>query len=191
MLVSDLLNQIKREGEYEASTDYDLMFVDIINEYYSEAVKRVNLREFLKIAQSLSLTAANQTTSLPSDWLRPSGNRIYFLSSGSTDRKLLSPVTLRTTKDFNGTPRYFSFGLNQFNIFPYQNVSTGDTVIMDYYSSVSVLTSASTMPANFVTLCKHGTLSRILNVKDSKRAQLHAGLFRDAMLSLTNNGASN
>lgn len=191
MLVSTLLNQIKREGEFEASTDYDDMLIDIINEYFVEVVKRVNLKEYLKINQSLTLTAATQSVSLPSGFLRLAEPRVYFIVSGETNRRLLRPATLRLAHDFDGLPSWFSVNLNQFNVFPYQNVGTGDTVVMNYYSGITTLTSGSTLPADFDTLCKHGALSRILNVKDSKRAQLHAGLYKEAMIGLIANGAVN
>lgn len=191
MLVSTLLNQIKREGEFEASTDYDAMLIDIINEYFTEAVKRTNLREYLKINQSLTLTAATQAVSLPSGFLRLSEPRAYYIVSGETNRRLLRPATLRLCRDFDGQPSWFSINLNQFNVFPYHNIGTGDTVIMNYYSGITVLTSGSTLPDNFDNVCKHGALSRLLNLKDSKRAQLHAGLFKDAMTGLIANGAVN
>lgn len=191
MLFTTLLNQIKREGEFEASTDYDDMILDWVNEYFAEAVKKTNLLEYLKINQTITLTAATQAVSLPSGFLRLAQNRAYYVESGETNRRLLRPATLRTALDYDGLPSFFQVASGNFNVFPYQNILAGDTVKVDYYSAVTVLTSGSTLPANFDQVCKHGALSRLLNLKDSKRAQLHASLYKDAMISLIANGAAN
>lgn len=189
---SILLNQIKREGDFEASTDYDAMILDMVNEVFSEAVKRTNLREQLKVNQSLALATNTQAVSLPSGFLRLAEPRAYYLKGGETLRRLLRPATLRLSHDFNGPPGFFSIALNQFNIFPYGNVTIGDTAILNFYSSITPIEDGSDdVPDSFSTLCKHGALARLLNFKDSKRATFHAAQQREAMIGLIANGATN
>ena len=166
--VQQFLDGIKREAKLENSSDLDQLIIDKTNDILQEYTKTQQYQEMFKLDTSLPCAAATSLVALPSDYAYIK-DTIRFVQQSTG---IQFPLTKLRTVQYpqTGIPTSYRITFGQIFLYPFSQIVTGDTLLIDYYTLCPTITNdASTstgLPSNlpfqtFYVKVKNEVLARL------------------------------
>jgi hypothetical protein len=130
-----LVTAIKREARIKNSSNLDVMIGNILDDVTTDYCNRQQYFELRKTDVDVPLTDSIGQYDLPADFNTIAEVRYAIENANFNNYRVLKPktATIKRTSS-NGWPFYFFLTQGfQINIFPFNAVSSGDSMLLDYF----------------------------------------------------------
>ena len=145
MTRANLILAIKREARVKNSTNLDTMIGEILDDVTTDYCNRQQHFELRKVDTAITLTAGVGQYALPADFNSIACVRYALQASNFNNYRELRPktATIKRTSP-NGWPFYYFLSQGfEINIFPFNAVSSADSMLIDYFVTPLSIFSAS------------------------------------------------
>jgi hypothetical protein len=157
MTRTDLITAIKREARIKNSTNLDTMVGEILDDVVTDYCNRQQYFELRKVDTVITLTDGVGQYALPIDFNTIAEVRYALQVSNFNNYRVLRPKTATVKRtNPNGWPFYFFLSQGfEINIFPYDAVSSADSMLIDYFiTPLSVFSAGADIKRELLRLEK-------------------------------------
>lgn len=144
LTLATLRDQIKVESRVKGADNLDSFIDNTINELLLEYAQKNRYFEFLVTNSPITTLAETGSYDLPEDFMN--WRLVRFKQTPTGYIRTLDNRSAFVNTPAGRHPRYFEVVGDQIQIFPYDDVPAGDTILLDYYKIPETLVSADPFP---------------------------------------------
>lgn len=138
-----LREQIKTEGRVKGSDNLDTFIDGIVNELICDYAQKNRYFELLVTNVPVLTTLNNGIYTLPNDLI---ALRLIRYRNANGFTRTLNPRSPFIESANGKSPRWYDLVGNSIEIFPFDDVPAGDTLLLDYYKLPQTLAAGDVFP---------------------------------------------
>lgn len=160
-MLSELRELIKKEARVKGSDNLDDFIDSLVNEILCNYAMAKRYFEFLVVNQSVTTTLNNGSYSLPARLIALKSVR--YKETNSSYIRTINPRPSYIENANGQIPKWYDVAGTNLEIFPYDNVPAGDTLLLDYWQYPATLTASTVFPIpRLVNPVKMDCIKRVL-----------------------------
>jgi hypothetical protein len=185
MVVSQLLDSIKREVKLSGTGELDATILEIVNEETVKYAAKNRYAQFFVKDDQLLLEAGTSAVDLPVDlqhFLRDTVR--YFTADEDTSEGRELKLYDKRRSQQGGLPVQYVRQSSQLLLTPYDEISSGDYLLIDYYAYPASLGLDDIFPLpNLENTIRQEVMARCCVFTDIKRFPMYKAQAKDAYIA--------
>lgn len=175
MTIAELIQFVQYEAGLPGDNKLIGFIVKTMEQILAQYTKQKSYPECLVIQQQTACTAGGTSITLASDLQTLDKENVFFYhGTGDDDFWNLFESTNLDIRSEGGLPRRFQRVGSLLFIHPASEVTTDDSVVYNYYKSLSLATLTAAFPIpSLEDVIKNETLNRVVRLTDSKKAAIY------------------